>query len=248
MKFLATLLRKLLSLRYKLVLQGEELLKKQGAKLFLPNHQALVDPQLLGSYLFRYENLVPVIAEEYYNLPLIQTICKKLHAVPVSDLTKGKRDLAVLKNIYNPVLEALSNGHNVLIYPSGQIANQGYERIFNKQSAYRITQDLPSNVSVIGVRIRGLWGSMWSKAATQNNQSPNFIWTLFKGFGYALANGFFFLPKRTVTLEFEDLTNMVKEKSTEDRKAFNQALEDFYNLHGEEELQRVPYFFWQKEN
>jgi long-chain-fatty-acid--[acyl-carrier-protein] ligase len=55
-----------------------------------------------------------------------------------------------------------------------------------------------------------------------------------KGLGYVLANLLFFVPKRTVNIEFEDLTSIAKEKVIPGQTPFNSFLEDFYNQHGEE--------------
>lgn len=43
----AAIYRYLLALRYRVKLEGTELLTSSSTKLFLPNHQATVDPQLI---------------------------------------------------------------------------------------------------------------------------------------------------------------------------------------------------------
>jgi long-chain-fatty-acid--[acyl-carrier-protein] ligase len=129
-----------------------------------------------------------------------------------------------------------------VIYPSGQIAGQGYEKIFNKKSAYHIVATIPADVQIVGVRISGLWGSMFSKAKT--GKSPDFFVQFLKGFFYILANLLFFLPKRTVSIEFEDLTSITKEKVTLGQKPFNLFLEDFYNLYGEEPALFLKHIFY----
>ncbi|MDO4714080.1 MAG: hypothetical protein Q4B28_05600 [bacterium] len=59
------------------------------------------------------------------------------------------------------------------------------------------------------VKIRGLWGSIWSKA--RNGQSPNFFLTLAKTLWYGLANGIFFAPRRKISIEFSEQTEWVKQ-------------------------------------
>jgi 1-acyl-sn-glycerol-3-phosphate acyltransferase len=241
-KILAFKMRLLLRFRYKISIQGSEILQNNSPVLFLPNHQALVDPIIILSHVYRFSTATPVVSEKYFNIPLVKWYFKRLGAVSVSDLEKGSRDTQVLKSITRAVLKGFRRNKNFLIYPSGQIAGQGYEKIFNKKSAYHIVRTIPEGVQIIGVRITGLWGSMWSKAKT--GKSPNFFVQLLKGIFYVLANLLFFLPKRSVSIEFEDLTSIAKEKVILGQKPFNSFLEDFYNLHGEESVLFLKHVFY----
>jgi len=241
-KILAFKIRLLLRFRYKISIKGSEILQNNSSVLFLPNHQALIDPIILLSQIYRFSSATPVISEKYYNLPLVKWYFKRLGAVRVSDLESGSRDTQVLKSITRSVFKGLRRNINIVIYPSGQIAGQGCERIFNKKAAYHIVKAIPEGVQIAGVRINGLWGSMWSRAKT--GESPNFFVQLLKGLFYVLANLLFFLPKRTVSIEFEDLTSIAKEKALLGQKPFNSFLEDFYNLHGEEQALFLKHIFY----
>ena len=210
--------------------------------LFLPNHQALIDPVILLSQIYRFSTVTPVISEKYFDMPVASWYFKKMGAVRVSDLETGSRDTQVLESIINSVFEGFRQNKNIVIYPSGQLAGQGYEKIFNKKSAYHIVEKMPDGVQIIGVRITGLWGSMFSKA--KSGKSPNFFAQLLKGIFYVLANLLFFVPKRAVTIEFEDLTTASKEKVVLGQKPFNSFLEDFYNHHGEEPLLFLKHIFY----
>ncbi len=242
MKTLIAFYRYFLSLRYKVNITGTELLKEKGAKFILPNHQALIDPQLIFTHFYKYLTIVPVVTEGFFKNPVLKVFFEAFHAVPVSDLSAGNRDINVLNTIFVNVLEALKKGENVLLYPSGQIAGQGYERIFNKQSAWVIVNSLPENTRVIGVRINGLWGSMWSKAWT--GKSPDFFSTLLKGVFYTFANLIFFVPKRKVNIEIEDITEEIRLKAKKSRSVFNAYLEQFYNKNGEEHVRFIKHYFW----
>ncbi|HAQ18060.1 MAG TPA: hypothetical protein DCR40_02365 [Prolixibacteraceae bacterium] len=244
-KILAFKVRLLLRFRYKILIKGSEIFKNNSPVLFLPNHQALIDPVILLSQIFRFSTATPVIAEKYFDIPVLKWYFTRLGAVRVSDLETGNRDTQVLKVITRSVIKGFGRKQNIVIYPSGQIAGQGYEKIFNKKSAYQIVKKLPGDVRVVGVRISGLWGSMWSKAYT--GKSPDFFIQLLKGFFYTLANLFFFLPKRTVTIDFEDLTADAKSKAHMGSKPFNTFLEDFYNLHGEEAPLFLKHYFYSRE-
>ena len=241
-EFIALTVRILLRPRYKIVVKGSEVFNQNKASLILPNHQALIDPVILLSHIYRFSSATPVISEKYFDIPVAKSFFRLIGAVRVSDLETGSRDTQVLKVITRSVLKGLKRKNNVLLYPSGQIAGQGFERIFNKKSAYHIVCKLPEEVQVVGVRITGLWGSMWSKAKT--GKSPDFFNQMLKGFFLILANLIFFVPKRTVTIEFEDLTIQAELAALQGQKPFNTFLEDFYNLNGEEKPLFLKHFFY----
>ena len=242
MKTALKIFRFFLSLRYKVTLENPEILKSKNPKFILPNHQALIDPQILWAFTAKFCTASPVVTESFYNIPLLNSIFKSMNAVPVSDLASGSRDTEVLNTITNQVSKAIFEGKNVLLYPSGQIAGQGYEKIFNKQSAWKIACNLPENGQIIGVRINGLWGSMWSRAWI--GKSPNFLTTMLKGICYTFINLLFFLPKRTVTIQFEDITKIAKAEAAKGRNEFNNKLEDFYNQNGTESVRYIKHFFF----
>ncbi len=241
-KILAFKIRLLLRFRYRISIKGAEILQSNSPVLFLPNHQALIDPVILLSQIFRFSTVTPVVTERYFNIPVVKWYFKRLGAVSVSDLESGSRDTQVLESITRSVSEGFRNNRNIVIYPSGQLAGQGYEKIFNKKSAYSIVTTIPDGVQIVGVRISGLWGSMFSKA--RSGKSPDFLAQMLKGFFYILANLLFFLPKRTVNIEFEDITSIAKEKVMFGQKPFNLFLEDFYNLHGEEPALFLKHIFY----
>ncbi len=241
-KILAFKIRLLLRLRYRISISGSEVIQNHSPVLFLPNHQALIDPIILFSQIYRFSTATPVISEKYYDIPVVKWYFKRIGAVRVSDLETGNRDTQVLKSITRSVYKGFRRNKNIVIYPSGQIAGQGYEKIFNKKSAFHIVSTIPENVQIVGVRITGLWGSMWSKAKT--GKSPDFSIQFLKGAFYVLANLIFFIPKRAVRIEFEDLTAIAKEKAVPGQKPFNLFLEDFYNIHGEEPTLYLKHIFY----
>lgn len=232
MRHLVSILRLFLATRYKIELKGQELLQKPGAKFILPNHQALVDPQIVFSQISHFTKVVPVVSELYFKMPVLKWFFKALGAVPVSEITIDNRDHETLKLISKNVVAALNHGESVLLYPAGQIAGQGYEKIFNKQSAWAVASELPDNARIIGLRINGLWGSMWSRAWI--GKSPSFVVTALKALFYVIANLLLFVPKRKVTLEFCDITEQAREAAEIGRQPFNDYLESYYNANGEE--------------
>lgn len=241
---LAGTVKAVLSLRYKVTIKGAELLKNPSPVLILPNHPALIDPVIILSHFYKDTNAIPVITSTFYDIPLLKSFFSAVGAVRVSDLSSGSRNTNVLNEISRSVLKGFKRDKSIVLYPSGQLAGQGYEKIFNKKSAQKIVSKIPDNITIIGVRTTGLWGSMWSKART--GKSPNFLLHLLKGIFYILANLIFFLPRRTVTIEIEDLTLLAKNNAQLGRKSFNLFLEDYYNFRGEEDANFLRHFFYVK--
>ena len=231
-----------LSRRYKVTIKNIDLLKIDCGKLILPNHQSHIDPQIIGTVAHKYADIVPVVSENFFKVPIVRFFMKKWGAVPVSDISKSNRDPNYLQKITSQVIVELNKKKNVIIFPAGQLTNQGIEKIKNKQSTYAIVSQLPDDIKVIGVRFRGLWGSMWSKA--WDGTLPVFMNTFLKGIFYFFANFIFFCPKRKVIIELEDITEEAKLMATKDRKTFNTFLEDFYNIHGVEEPTYIKHFFY----
>ena len=100
------------------------------------------------------------------------------------------------------------------------------EVIGTRQLAYNICGSLPPGVRVIGVRTRGLWGSIWSRAG--RSASPAFVPTFVRSVLLWLFVSPF-VPRRKVTMHVEDLTDRVVAWAKLPRLAFNQRLEAWYN-------------------
>ena len=75
-------------------------------------------------------------------------------------------------------------------------------------------------------------------------KSPDFLWTYLKGIFYVLANLIFFVPRRDVTITFEDITEEAIRYTAEGRQPFNRFLESFYNVEGEEKKCCLKHFFY----
>lgn len=218
------------------------MLERKGAKLVLPNHPAQVDAQILTPMTLKHWDLVPVSSERFLKMPFIGYLMRGMHTIAVSDLTRGSRNSNALIDILEGVKHALKMERSVIIYPAGSIKMQAEEKIRNKKSTYEVVKVFPDHASIIGVRITGLWGSVWSTAWL--GKKPNFGLTLLKSFGYMFANLIFLLPKRDVTYEFVDITEKTKEFAKTDRKTFNDYLEEFYDANGIEEVSYVRHFFF----
>ena len=220
--------------RYAVELEGLEVLErldKEGKTcLVLPNHPAMVDPMLVAAELWRTP-LKPLADESFFHAGIVAPIVlNTLSAVAVPDLRKhrSKAGASIARGLNDIVLGTLARGGNVIFYPSGHIHTEAdLEVIGTRQLAYNVCRELPPGVEVIGVRTRGLWGSIWSRAG--RNDSPPFVPTLVKSvllWLFAVP----FMRRRKVAMHIENLTPQVKEWIAEgSRMAFNRHLEAWYN-------------------
>lgn len=241
MKLLLFLARRILSLRYKVILSNHEVLKHDGPILLLPNHVALVDPRIIVSFLWKYLKVSPVASEKYYSKPWFKQIMDMLWTVPVWEMWKWA-DPEEVKKVFREVVEAMKWWNNILIYPSWQIFRQGFESIKWKQAAYNIANLMPENTKVIGIRDRWLWGSIWSMA---RDNGQTWFWKIYlKCIWYVIANLIFFVPKRVVTIQMKDITDKVNLYKKMSLNEFNWFLESFYNKYGEEKINYKKHYFY----
>ena len=213
-------------------LAGTEACKFGTGCLVLPNHPAMVDPMLVTVALHPLA-LRPLADESFFRAGLVAPmVLRTLGAVAVPDLRKHRsaRGATVARGLNDVVAGTLAKGGSVIFYPSGHIQTEAdREEIGTRQLAYNVCGALPEGVRVIGVRTRGLWGSIWSRKG--RTASPKFVPTLAR----SVLRWLFvapFVPRRRVTMRVEDLTERVKEWSRLSRLEFNRALEKWYNDFG----------------
>ena len=198
--------------------------------LVLPNHPAMVDPMLVCATLWKIP-LRPLVDEAFFKAGIVApTVLRTLGAVAVPDLRKHRtaKGATIARGLNDVVLKALGDGGSVIFYPSGHIQTEAdKDEIGTRQLAYNICRELPEGVEVIGVRTRGLWGSIWSRKGRA--ASPSFVPTLLK----SVLLWFFvapFVPRRKVTMHVENLTERAREWSKLTRLEFNRELENWYNM------------------
>ena len=199
------------------------------AYLVLPNHPAMVDPMLV-SVAFWKTPLKPLCDESFFKAGIVAPrVLRTLGAVAVPDLRKHRtaKGASIARGLGDIVKNTLSDGGNVIFYPSGHIQTEPeHDDIGTRQLAYNICGDLPRGVRVIGVRTRGLWGSIWSRAG--RTASPSFVPTFIK----SVFLWFFWSPfvrRRRVTMQVEDITDRAKEWAKLTRLEFNAKLSEWYN-------------------
>ena len=194
----------------------------------------MVDPMLV-TVVFWKTPLRGLCDEKFFHAGIVApAVLRTLGAVPVPDLRKHRtaKGATIARGLGDIIKNTLADGGNVIFYPSGHIQTEPeHEDVGTRQLAYNICKDLGAEglharPRIIGVRTRGLWGSIWSRAG--RNTSPAFVPTFFKSVLFWLFWSPF-VPRRRVTMHIEDLTDRVKEWAQGSRLDFNRRLEAWYN-------------------
>ena len=189
----------------------------------------MVDPMLV-TVVFWKTPLRGLCDEKFFHAGIVApAVLRTLGAVPVPDLRKNRtaKGASIARGLGDIVKNTLAEGGNMIFYPSGHLQTEpDRDDIGTRQLAYNICGDLPSGVRVIGVRTRGLWGSIWSRAGRSDSPAfvPTFVKSVFLWFFWSP-----FVPRRRVTMHVEDITERVKEWSQGTRLDFNRKLSDWYN-------------------
>lgn len=242
MRILMRLYQQILSLRYRVKITGEEYLFSKSV-FVLPNHVALIDPQILLVYLNKFKKLNPLSQKSYYDNKFLRPIFKALGAIRIdNDISSMSRD--DVEQTTQSIVQALEEWKNIIAYPSGQLKMQWRESIIGKKVAYEVLSKIPQNTRVLLVRTTGLWWSSSSKA--REWKTPSLAFFFLKWLWYLIANFFVLVPKRDVHIHIEDVTELVHKKNTENRSLdeCNKRLEDRYNLYWPEMLRYIKYYFY----
>ncbi len=215
--------RTLFRLRYKVTLVNTACLDQPGSKLVWPTHMAVIDPMLLFSELYNYP-LQPFVDERFFANRIFRSILSVFDSISVPNLRKSRNGLEQAKKLNGLCYNALKEGKTVIFYPSGHCTSDGKESMGGRNMAHTIAQQLPSGTRIIGVKIRGLWGSCTSRYGRKG--TPPIFPTMFTN-AWKL-----FFPRRKVTMEFEDITDLVLSWQGMDKVEFNHHLEEYYNSKG----------------
>lgn len=252
-------LRLALWFRYKITVKGLEKLDKAnltrpGGVLFLPNHPAIfVDPVAATLAILPKIVIRPLVVEYMYYYPIANSLMRTMDALPIPDFDVSSNTLKRKKseNVITEVIGGLKKGDNFLIYPAGRIKSSAYESIGGASGVHRILQEAPE-ANVFLMRIKGLWGSKFSRA--QTGAKPVMFPTLWWGFKQVLKNLLLFTPRREIIIELEPVPADFPRNGT--RIEMNQWLEKWFNKPdglteqiGEypgDSLVLVPYSMWSR--
>jgi len=238
---ISSIIRFILSLRYKIELKGFDEIKNDKGVLVLPNHPAEIDPVIISIVLWKKLQPSPIVLEDFYNMPVLNKFFKLIGALPMPDMETGRSQFKIrrINKTLGKVAEGLDEGKNFLLYPSGRLSRDGREIIGGASALHTLLQKAPQ-ANMLIARTRGLWGSSFSYVF--EGKRPDLVKRMLIGAGILLKNLIFFTPRRKVIIEF--LENPVEFPKTGSRTEQNHWLENWYNLPGSEPLQLVPYSRW----
>jgi len=148
-----------------------------------------------------------------------------MRSIPIPDIdTASVAARQMVKISVDAAITALQAGENVALWPAGRIMRDGVERVGGTRAVADILTAVPQATVVI-VRSRGFWGSMYSWAPTAHR--PPFMKGLFQAAGLLLANLLIFTPKRPVTITVEAFPESRRPPSK--REVLNPWLEKWFN-------------------
>ncbi len=252
--------RIILSVRYKFTVKGldklnDKTLTRPGGVLFLPNHPTVFsDPLLASLAVWKRFPIRPMVIEYMYYMTGVNWIMRFVNALPVPNFNTSSNSLKRKRSekVTQAVIDGLRHKENFLIYPSGRVKDGPLEIIGGASAVHRILQEVPE-ANVVLVRIKGLWGSSFSRALTGKpvQMGPK-IWENVK---IALKNLIFFIPRRYVEIELVPAPADFPYNAS--RLEINRWLEQWYNQpdglsppksdYPGDSLILVPYYFWSKE-
>lgn len=225
-------LRLALSLRYRIRVEGldkltPQVLNRSGGVLFLPNHPTyFIDPMVATLAVFPNFLIRPMIVEYMYYTPIIHQMMRFMDALPIPNFVSSSNSLKKKKSekVIQTVIDSLKKGQNFLIYPAGKVKHTAYEAIGGASAVHKILSEAPE-ANVVLVRIKGLWGSSFSRALS--GSAPTLSQALWDGIKVIFKNLIFFTPRREVTVELVAApADFPREGS---RLEINKYLENWYN-------------------
>nr|WP_320131678.1 AMP-binding protein [uncultured Holophaga sp.] len=234
---LATLAKPLVRLRYKIELKGT-LPENGGGILFLPNHPALIDPVILRLWLQKPWAPHVLADKDRISGGLTGWAARQMKALPLPDpAVYGASARDEVEKALETCAEVLNQGENLLLYPAGRIYRSHLEDLRAASAVEAILQKAPKTRIVL-IRTTGLWGSRASRIHGTNPQMGAF---LAFGLKKLIANLFFFMPRRPVTLTFHEPPDFPREA---DKLTQNRFMEAFYNQEAPAG-RYIPYGFWE---
>lgn len=204
--FIAYFMRMALWFRYRIRVEGldrltPETLNRPGGVVFLPNHPTyFIDPIVATLAVFPRFPIRPMIVEYMYYTPIIHGLMRFMDALPIPNFVSSSNSLKRKKSekVIQTVIEDLKNGQNFLIYPAGKVKHTAYEAVGGASAVHRILMEAPE-ANVVLMRIKGLWGSSFSRALTGG--APSLSAAMWEAFKVIFKNLIFFTPRREIIVE-----------------------------------------------
>ena len=229
---IAYVLRISLWLRYRIKVQGlekltPEALHRDGGVIFLPNHPTyFIDPIVSTLAVWPKFPIRPMVVEYMYYAPGIHWLMEFMDALPIPNFVTSSNSLKRKKSdqVFQTIIDELKLKKNFLVYPAGKVKHTALESIGGASGVHRILQEVPQ-ANVVLVRMKGFWGSSFSRALT--GKAPSLSHALKEGLKIILKNLIFFTPRREIIVELEPAPADFPYQGS--RLELNKYLENWYN-------------------
>jgi 1-acyl-sn-glycerol-3-phosphate acyltransferase len=153
---IGSLARWLVKMVYRIETRGWDELPAQGGAVLVCNHVSYVDALVIAACCPRPIRFV--MDHRIFAKPLIGLLFRHARAIPIAP---AKEDAAQKARAFAEVAVALAQGDLVCIFPEGRLSSTGSMQPF-QHGIERIVAETP--VPVVPVALRGLWGSIFSRA------------------------------------------------------------------------------------
>lgn len=250
-------------IRYRIKNKGIEIIDQPkptdptGGWLFLPAHPSHIDGNIIVSQLIQHGLYVHVWTSEVVkDFPYFRWCQKrrdlfKFVWVPAAEDYVSEEHVRRVHKLLTRTVDGLRAGGNYIIFPAAHAKYLPKNQMKGKSAVTSILRMYP-DVNIVFVRIKGLWGSRFSRAyKSEETNIPlgKHLATVFRKFIRSiLYNGIFFMPKRNVELEFIPAPKDFPRRGT--RIEINRYIEHMLNygwgIEGEP-IYRVPEYFWKNE-
>ena len=135
-----------------------ERIPDEGAAILVCNHVSYVDALVIGAASPRPIRFV--MDHRIFKIPLLGWLFRSARAIPIAP---AKEDQWLMEKAYIDIAQALAEGDLVCIFPEGKLTTTGEMNEFRGGIAKILER---SKVPVIPMALRGLWGSMLTRDAT----------------------------------------------------------------------------------
>ncbi|MBB5443481.1 MULTISPECIES: MFS transporter [unclassified Paraburkholderia] len=141
---------------YRIRLVHAERIPEQGAAVLVCNHVSFVDAIVIMAESPRPIRFV--MDHRIFRSPFVGWLFRHAKAIPIAS---AHQDAALLARAYDQCAQALADGELVCIFPEGKLTRTGELNPF-RHGVAEIVRRTPA--PVIPMALRGLWGSVFSRA------------------------------------------------------------------------------------
>ena len=145
----------LISLLYRIRVNGVEHIPDKGAAVLVCNHVSFVDALIVGGSIRRPVRFVMYF--KIFQIRFLNMLFRDAKAIPIAG---AKEDPRLLEKAFERIDAELEDGNLVCLFPEGGITCDGEIQSFRPGIEKIIAQ---RNVPVVPIAIGGLWGSWFSR-------------------------------------------------------------------------------------